>query len=83
MMPLTEYEIAATLLNRLRQQLGHEPQLEQIDFVLCENDGEDTMAYCYSPDGDCVPVCFPTPPFYNPREVEAMMLRGLARVRVH
>jgi hypothetical protein len=81
MIRLTPEETAAMLLNRLHADLGVTPQLEQVDFVECETG--DMMAYCYDVSEACHPIIFARPPFFEPHEVETLMLRGLAQVILH
>jgi hypothetical protein len=50
---MTELEaaIADDLLERLQSQLGYIPQIEQVDFEVCES-GDDIMAMIYWGFGD-------------------------------
>jgi len=76
-------EIAEMLQRRLVGMGFDVRQIEQIDFVSCE-DGKSIMAYAYDAGDDCLALCFDRPAMFDPAEVEAEMIYGdLALMTLH
>ena len=62
------------------------PQIEQVDFFDCSTEdpeSNDVMAYVYYNGEECEPLVFTRPPFFEPAEVEAAMMRGLSSAVLH
>ena len=68
---ISDREVAQYLLARLDKAAGT-VQVEQVDFVACETEG-DRMAYIYYNGDECVPALFQTPPLFDPEEIERLM----------
>jgi hypothetical protein len=74
--------LAFELLAELQRRVGS-MAVEQVDLVLCEDQGRTVMAYCYAPDGSCEPISFARPPFYDPDALRAALLMGYDARTVH
>ena len=72
-----EVRIAFDLLARLHALVGPVTVM-QCDLVACEDNGRTTMAYLYhDPASDaCAPLCFDTPPGFDPAALTVALLGG-------
>ena len=69
---ISDLDLAQSLLARLYERVG-KVGVEQVDFVECETEG-DTMAYVYFAGDECVALCFETPPFFDSKGIERLMM---------
>jgi hypothetical protein len=67
-------QLAFSLLSRLHALVGP-VAIAQCDLVACE-DGVSTMAYIYAPDGECMPLVFDTPAYFDPLALQRALEGG-------
>ena len=65
--------LAFELLAELQRRAGS-TALDQVDLVLCEDDGASVMGYFYHLDGACTPICFDTPENFDPAALRSALM---------
>jgi hypothetical protein len=65
--------LAFELLAELQRRSGS-VGIDQVDFVLCEDDGASVMGFFYAPSGECTPICFDTPAHFDPDELRSALM---------